>query len=124
MKPKNLAVKNPTPLSLLQRARNLLRTYGWHKGSLAFNNEPNFCAVGALNAAAGAYDYSQGHKKFVHNHAHVQFKDAHTLLDQSALALYGRTNVIDFNDAPTTRKAQVLKVFDHAIKTAKTAQPK
>ncbi len=112
MKPKTEAVKNPTPLRILQRARNLVR-YGWVKGTerRATMQGYSFCSIGAINAAGKGGTTS--------------LTAATRIFSEHVPNPYQNTPVgaiVSFNDAQKTRKADVLRAFDRAIKYMKGSQ--
>jgi hypothetical protein len=95
---------------LIEARRLLARPYGWIKGdaSRLITRRGQamyaFCALGAMNAAS---------RKLIGSNLGVE----------DARAIFADANSIErvsnFNDAKTTRKADVLKAFDRAIEKSK-----
>lgn len=94
-----------TAATVLKRARELIEQ-GWVQGDFRQRDEQGnmrFCAIGALDEAASNVEWST--------------KDnAREALDKSLRN--GYHDVIEYNDADGRRKADVLKLFDRAIKAA------
>lgn len=94
-----------SPAAVLKRARELIEQ-GWVQGDWRVtddNGKMSFCAIGALNEASTKVNW--------------ETKDEARELLGSALR-NGYHDVIEYNDADGRRKADVLKLFDRAIKAA------
>lgn len=106
-----------TPAEQLRAAKALIDTpEKWTKGEYATgphgtyasqysDNAVCYCAMGAIERA----DYLDGDW------------GAHFFLRKTAIER-GAMGVIDFNDAPTTTHADIMKLFDDAIALAEAAQ--
>lgn len=108
--------------AILRNARSVLANNGWCQGALARNkyrhevdptskSAAKFCAFGAVHAAAGVKADASWDNEF--DQACGFLRDA--LPDEYA---YWRS-VDSFNDKKTTKKDDVLDLFDRAIKLAK-----
>jgi hypothetical protein len=110
---------------ILRMARSLVRT-GWTKGAGArnrhgFSTVPGapdavqFCALGAIERAAGTDQ--RGAKEAILTLAHTLHpeRDYWVLTDPLTNAV---RDVSTFNDAPETRKVDVLALFDKAARKA------
>lgn len=104
-------------VGVLLRARSIIaEEKNWTKGCYArtgsgdeisphLASASSFCALGAIRRAAGENTQCHG-------------AAAHRALHGAALQLYFTrigTSVPEFNDHNSTRHADVLEVFDHAI---------
>jgi hypothetical protein len=110
-------------VKVLQKAKKILETNKWVKGMLAAKANGHtvvsitsseakcFCGVGALRKALNVDHYwTKG----------VQQQACRNLLNRAVCNTTDCDNdFMCFNDAETTKKKDVLKVFDKAIELAK-----
>ena len=97
--------------TVLKRARTVLaQPYSWAKGSFkrTARRSPSgfsYCAFGAINEVPGVRERTN--------------LEARLLLDQTSASLHPQwAGMMGFNDDSSTKKKDVLAVFDEAIATA------
>lgn len=97
-------------VEVLHNARALLdRPWGWTKGAFrkaSRNGGTCYCAAGALERAAG--------RRF-----DPAYRGARNALSVALIGSGWDTSVVEFNDAPETKKKDVLALFDRAIDLVK-----
>ncbi len=124
MKPKTIAVKNPTIVNLLRRARNLIRTRGFVQHTLckvdATTGVATYCVRGAVMAAQnGATDRGNLWNAW---DASNNVETADRFVGRAAGELFpSRTyeSAVDFNNHEQTTKADLLRVLGRAVELAK-----
>lgn len=95
----------------LVKARKLVQA-GWCKGdfSMFIRGKQHFCALGAIRKAA-----SDGYSlKII-----PECENALVGVLKERRSCYPYTNIAGYNDAPGTRKAQVISLFNKAITNLK-----
>lgn len=107
-----LKLKNPKVWQILRRARVLLQTHGWTRGSYHSEQKPDgtfsYCALGALGAAVGnSVVAATGSNRNV-NAAHLLVKE-----------VAGCSWVPDWNDAYGRTREEVITVFKEAEERAR-----
>lgn len=101
-----------TSVQVLRKARNFLIRHKWGKGEYHNPDNNSYCAIGALRAVAPK---------------HEDREDSWYYLDQAAMKydkdknIY-RASMIWFNDQASTRKKDVIKVYDEAIALAQASE--
>jgi hypothetical protein len=92
---------------LLLRARQLLIDKGWTKGD--FSKSGRYCALGALNKAAGMRPMGDYAKR------PPWYEEARNALQEAS----GCHHIPRFNDDPKTKKQDVLDLFCRAAARCK-----
>ena len=98
---------------ILRQARDLIAApHAWRKGSLegTTRGHHSYCAVGALQAAGRNEMAKRGKYGF----RFLGYRKARRLLDEVAPV----SDIVNFNDQPSTKKRDILAAFDAAIEQA------
>ena len=114
--------KTPTAVTVLREARKLILKHGNCKNQA---NDPHgrFCALGAINRVTNTFSIAtdsnpltnEARKYLANAIPGATVKSHNAEFDFS----YNTKAVIAYNDAPGTRKRQVVRLFERAIKEAK-----
>jgi hypothetical protein len=112
---------NTRTSTVLKRARDLIAERGITKGCHVRSNG-RVCAEGAILLALGADENDQFADGCLNvpKGTHRLFSKSLAFLDGTVGVEYG--NVVDYNDTPGRRQAQVIKKFNEAIAEAEHSE--
>lgn len=104
----------PKPKTVLQRARALIEKH-WTQRKFYNEVDDSYCAIGALNAVTnmGNKNVWTGYDAASTGNSYSRKLENYL---EAALPFDGPKSVILFNDGPTTTQADVLALYDRAIK--------
>jgi len=114
--------KTLTLKQVLREARKLILKHGNCKG-LAVDEQGRFCALGAINRITNTFSIATD-SNAANNHARMLLANAIPgssvkYHDPTRDFQYATNRVITYNDAPGTRKRQIVRLFERAIEEAK-----